>query len=275
MAERAEIIDYNYCCGDAKELSSQFEDVGKLNPKLSKKVMHVIFSFPPGEKLDPATLNAISDDCASKFGFDKNQYTVVLHNDTEHQHIHVVINRVGFDSKTLSDSNSYKKMAYFCREVEKKYELTPVDNPRKYQTIQQRLSPRRNSRKIKLRSDIQYALSRSKSFYEFEKTMMDLDYDVLKGRGIAFRDRKKVCTNGSKVGYSFSKIDTILDSNRQLRSVLSKKESTKEKSLIDGLLPKNQRNKLQDVSLSKPEDGQVSLPLIKKKRKGKTRLMGF
>ncbi len=38
MKERAEVILYNQCCGNQKELVEQFNEVRNLNPKLSKPV---------------------------------------------------------------------------------------------------------------------------------------------------------------------------------------------------------------------------------------------
>ena len=45
-----------------------------------------------------------------------NQFIAIMHNDTNHQHVHIVANRIGFDGKTVSDSNNYKRMADFCRQ---------------------------------------------------------------------------------------------------------------------------------------------------------------
>ena len=44
---------------------------------------------------------AITENCAKEIGFEGNQYIAVTHNDTGHQHIHIVINRVGYTGKTV------------------------------------------------------------------------------------------------------------------------------------------------------------------------------
>lgn len=56
-------------------------------------------------------------------GFEKNQYIAVEHIDTNHQHVHIVANRVGFEGGVVSDSNNYRQMAQFCRKMEQQLNL--------------------------------------------------------------------------------------------------------------------------------------------------------
>ena len=42
MKNRAEVLMFNKCFGDQKELIQQFNEVRRLNPKLSKPVMHAV-----------------------------------------------------------------------------------------------------------------------------------------------------------------------------------------------------------------------------------------
>lgn len=51
------------------------------------------------------------------------QYIVVRHYDREHPHIHLVINRVDNDGKTISDSNDRIRNNRVCRELTIKYGL--------------------------------------------------------------------------------------------------------------------------------------------------------
>jgi len=139
---RAKILESNFVNGSKKEIIDQFEELGKMNPRLSNNVMHITLSWPQRDILDANKLKAIADECGLKFGFNKNQSIVIQHNDTKHQHIHLVVNRVGFDGKTLSDSNNYKKMADFCRDIERKYNITKVLSPKRFQPKELRELPR-------------------------------------------------------------------------------------------------------------------------------------
>jgi hypothetical protein len=82
-----------------------------LNRKLSKPVLHVTLSLSPGENLSKDKLMEMSEHCAKDLGFENNQYIAIAHCDTNHQHLHIIANRIGFDKQTVSDSN--KGLVYF------------------------------------------------------------------------------------------------------------------------------------------------------------------
>ncbi|MBT9485648.1 relaxase/mobilization nuclease domain-containing protein [Sediminibacterium sp.] len=128
--DRAEVIQFNQCYGNQKELISQFNEIRQLNNKLAKPVLHITLSLSVGDKLNKEDWQKMATDCADEFGFGNNQYVAILHNDTDHPHLHIIANRIGFDKKTVSDSNSYKKMAAYCREMELKYDLEQVLSPK-------------------------------------------------------------------------------------------------------------------------------------------------
>ncbi len=218
---RAEVLSHNLCYGDKHELIRQFNDVRNLNPKLSKPVMHITLSLAPGESLSKEKLSGFIEDCAKELGFEKNQYIGIGHNDTLHQHLHIIVNRVGFDGKTVTDSNNYQKIAAFCRKMELKYQLQKVLSPRRFLSKAERQIPRVDSRKIKLRQDITDSLWNARSFHEFEQRMRQKNYIVQKGRGIAFIDSKKVRIKGSEVGFPLGRIQQILATKVSLKKEVS------------------------------------------------------
>ncbi len=213
---RAEVLFYNQCFGNKKELASQFRDVQKLSRRCEKPVLHLSLRLAPGETLSKVQLSEIGRTAAEEFGVGDHQYICVLHKDTKEQHIHIVANRVGFDGKAAKDGNSYKRMSALCRKLEKQYGLQEVLSPRAFLPPSERRIPRYDSRKESFKSDIRNSLEKSVSYPEFEKHMKTLGYQVLKGRGISFIDNKKVKVKGSEVGFSLSKIEKVLELKRQL-----------------------------------------------------------
>jgi len=291
--ERAEVIYYNQCFGDAKELTSQFSDVRKLNSRVEKPVLHLSLRLAPGETLTKNQLIEMGQKCAEQFKVDQNQYIIVLHKDTKEQHIHIVANRVGYDGKLASDSNSYLRMANLCRKLEQELNLKQVLSPRAFLSEEQRLIPRIDSRKERLKSDIRETLKQVKNYDQFEQKMKSLGYVVLKARGIAFIDDKKVKIKGSEVGYSLMKIENLL-AQKQSQTLKQRQEENslstlKEKGSATGkpkpstienkpskehsqekepdLLEKHS-NKLLEL-LMKPERSSAFEPLLPKKRKRK------
>ncbi|UTA67565.1 relaxase/mobilization nuclease domain-containing protein [Emticicia sp. 21SJ11W-3] len=221
--ERAEVLEYNKCFGNKHELTQQFKDVQKLSKRVEKPVLHLSLRLAPGETLTKDQLIEMGRACAVAFGVAENQYICVLHKDTKEQHIHIAANRVGLNGKVASDSNSYKRMASLCRSLEKQYNLQAVLSPRAFLSQKDRLLPRQDQRKERLKADIRQTLEKVSYYSAFEKQMQTLGYKVIKGRGISFIDDKKVKIKGSEVGFSMAKIDRILGIRQQLEMNKAKK----------------------------------------------------
>jgi len=271
--KEAELLSSNLCYGNKKELISQFNEVLRLNQNLSKPVQHIIISLAKGEQLDNARLVAIAEDCAKDLGFEKNQYILIAHRDTVHQHIHIVANRVSFNGKTVKDNHNYRKMAVYCRKMEEKHGLQKVRN-----------LPRTDQRKERLRQDIKVCLIASKNYSEFELRIKKLGYQVNKARGIAFTDAQKVRVKGSEVGYSLGKIEKILSLQLEQKKAEMKQDQLNEvkaspiqqqPTIIPAEnLEKNKHLKEGMEILYKPTHQQENInpALVKKKRQKKRRL---
>ena len=282
--KEAELLSSNLCYGNKKELISQFNEVRRLNQNLSKPVQHITISLAKGEQLDNARLVNIAEDCAKDLGFEKNQYIVIAHHDTGHQHIHIVVNRVSLDGKTVKDNHNFRKMAVYCRKMEEKHGLQKVLSPKRFLPKEQRHLPRADQRKEKLRQDIKQCLARSNNYAEFELQMKKLGYQVNKARGIAFTDPQKVRIKGSEVGYSLSKIEKILSLQPEQKIVVMKQDQLNEvksnsdqqqQQIIPGKnLDKNRNLKEGTEALLNPTPQQENInpALLKKKRQKKRRL---
>ncbi len=282
--KEAELLNTNLCYGNKKELITQFNEVRQLNQNLSKPVQHITISLAKGEQLDKARLVSIAADCATDLGFEKNQYIVIAHHDTGHQHIHIVANRVSFDGKIVKDNHNFRKMAVYCRKMEEKHGLQKVLSPRRYLPKEQRNLPRTDQRKEKLRHDIKECLAASKNYPEFELRIKKLDYQVNKARGIAFVDLQKVRVKGSEVGYSLSKIEKILSLQPDQKKMVLKQDQVYE---IKGQPIQQQTTVIQAKNLEKarqlkegteillkatPQQENINPALLKKKRQKKKRL---
>ncbi|GAA0564407.1 relaxase/mobilization nuclease-like protein [Chitinophaga japonensis] len=221
--DRAEVLAYHKCFGNKYELAEQFRDVSRLSKRVENPVFHFALRLAPDDTCTKDKLIEIGEACAREFEVQDNQYLIILHKDTPEPHIHIVANRVGYDGKVAKDSNSYRRMAALCRRLEKQYNLTKVLSPRKFLPKEQRSIPRHDQRREKLRNDIQRTLEQVTRYQDFEQRMQALGYQVIKGRGIAFVDNKKVRIKGSEVGFSLSKIEQILHIGTELAAKQAKK----------------------------------------------------
>lgn len=268
MKDRAEVIMFNQCGGTEKELIRQFNEVRQLNPKLSNPVLHITLSLAPGEKLERDKLMNLCEECAREMGFANNQYVGILHKDTSHQHLHMVVNRIGFDRKTVSDSNSYRKIAQYCRKMELKHDLKQVLSPRQFLSKEQRLIPRQDLRKEQLKTQIKEMLQKAISYSEFEQGMKAAGYQVIKARGISFIDIKKVKIKGSEVGFSLAKIEQILSIKsptikRQLLNTAQNSEEAKISAFLknnDGV-PQKQQSAPSHSPVDKKDTSEAEAPI--------------
>jgi len=221
---RAEILSYNKCFGNTKELIRQFNELRSLRPRLSQPVMHVTLSFDPEDTLTPEILRQLSQDFAKEFGFAQNQWISIYHKDTHHPHIHIVANRIGFDGTCVSDSNSYKRIASISRNLEIKYRLKQVLSPEKFLSKKQRKEHGRvnrlDTRKLRLRENIGDFLLQSIDFTDFNRRLKQSGITIIKGRGISFVDDKKMKVKGSDIGYSLATVEKILGQSLEKRSQL-------------------------------------------------------
>lgn len=193
-----------------------------------------------------------------------NQYICVLHKDTKEQHIHIAANRIGFNGKAASDSNSYKRMASLCRSLEKQYQLKEVLSPRAFLSPKDRLLPRHDQRKEKLKEDIRQTLEKVTLYSAFEKQMTVLGYKVIKGRGISFIDDKKVKIKGSEVGFSLAKIEKILNLKQQLEI----KKATQHQKQPDGNRPSITHSKAPLLHSARQHVEETAVEIIEKQLSG-------
>ncbi len=66
----------------------------------------------------------ICNEYLDKIGLDQNQFLMVRHHDTEHQHVHIISNRICYDGGIVSDNWCKNRTAQICDQLEMKYGLT-------------------------------------------------------------------------------------------------------------------------------------------------------
>jgi hypothetical protein len=124
--EQGRVIDTNMEGRDPRELAAEFGEIRKLRPGLSKAVLHVSLSAAPGERLTDEQWRAIGQRYLQGMDLNQNQYVITRHNDTEHEHVHLLANRIRFDGAVTSDSHDYRRQEALMREIERDFHLQQV-----------------------------------------------------------------------------------------------------------------------------------------------------
>jgi hypothetical protein len=100
--------------------------VKMLRPNLKKYFYHTSINFPYNENLNNELMKQIGLEYLNASGFNQHQYIMFRHYDADHPHLHILVNRIGYDGQVMSDSNDYARCEKVLRELEKKYNLTQV-----------------------------------------------------------------------------------------------------------------------------------------------------
>ncbi|MEO0373973.1 MAG: relaxase/mobilization nuclease domain-containing protein [Cyanobacteria bacterium P01_A01_bin.17] len=121
----AHIIGGNMMGSDARELSKEAGEIRRIKPEIKQPVWHVSLSFPPGEMLTDAQMQQASDRFLAEMGLplDRHQHLYVRHHDTEHAHVHLVVNRISDEGKVFDLHNDYYRIQSATRKLEQELGL--------------------------------------------------------------------------------------------------------------------------------------------------------
>ena len=126
----AEIIGGNMMGENARELAAEFGVMREMRPSLGKAVCHVSLSVAADDvRLDEFNWADIADRYMRDMGFAQSQYALIRHDDTDHQHVHIVANRVDIHGKTVSAQNDFRRSAKSLHDIERAFGLQPVNHP--------------------------------------------------------------------------------------------------------------------------------------------------
>lgn len=203
---------------DLEYLSKQILDNMDKNRNLTKFMWHQSFSFPPGENPSNELITNIATEFAREFGFEDNQMLVFKHEDTVHNHFHIVANRINYNGKNTADHfNNYARTGNFCRRMELELGLTITAEMRLTQDKKKQIQITDKS-VLKLKELIDLQLTRSNSIEQLKKELQKQGYKTYIGRGIAFFNVKNgMKVKGSDIGrdYSLSAIQHKLNVNNE------------------------------------------------------------
>ncbi|MEZ2441711.1 relaxase/mobilization nuclease domain-containing protein [Chitinophaga sp. RCC_12] len=190
----AEILESNFSRLSEKSIMKEVAMIKALRPNLQKYFYHTSLNFPPEEDLSNEKMLAIANDYLQENGFTQHQYIIFRHRDADHPHLHILVNRIGFDGKALSDSQDFARSERVIRQLEIKYNLTKVQssNQAKERAMtKNELEMMKRTGEISTKMKLQVIL---KSTLEHRLTTVDF-IETLRKRGV------NVLFNQAKTGF--------------------------------------------------------------------------
>lgn len=245
--EDAVVLGTNMYGQSSRELTAEFMTIRDLNPSIKQPVLHASLSLLPGESLTDEQFREVCETWIEKMGFDltKNQYLIVRHRDTEHEHAHLAINRIDMlTSKVVVDSFERYRSQEIIRQLEQNYDLEQIaPSWQSFKNSGHELEQNRvpDSRKG-LTHDIEIAAIGNPTMPEFFHRLASRQIRAEVGftrngkpKGITYlaTDGEKVAGNALGKAYSFPGLQKYLkvnyDPNRDNRELAKIVQSTQEK----------------------------------------------
>lgn len=216
--DEGRILDTNMAGEGERELASEFGSIRKLRPNLEKAVLHVSLSAAPGENLSDAQWQAIGRKYLQGMDLGDNQYLITRHTDTEHEHIHILANRITHAGQVVSDSQDYQRQEVLMRAIERDFGLQQLAPSRESQRraptrgeIEKQIRTQDVSTRVQLQQLADVAVARSSSYTEYRdhleaagvELVPILQMDGAKLSGLMYR-LDNVTMKGSDLGKGYS-----------------------------------------------------------------------
>ena len=111
---------------DIRSLIGSFNFQRKARPEKTEVVGHISLSFHKDDKprLTDGFMAGLAREYMQRMGITDTQYIVVRHTDTEHPHLHILYNRVRYDTKLVRSHNERIRSVAVCKAMKQKYGLT-------------------------------------------------------------------------------------------------------------------------------------------------------
>ncbi|WP_009630911.1 relaxase/mobilization nuclease domain-containing protein [Synechocystis sp. PCC 7509] len=222
--EDSVILGTNMYGQSIRELTAEFMTIRDLNPSIKQPVLHASLSLLPGESLSDEQFREVCETWMEKMGFDltKNQYLIVRHKDTEHEHAHLAINRIDMlTTKVVIDSFERYRSQEIIRQLEQNYDLEQVaPSWQTFKNSEHEIEPnlQRASRKG-LTHEIEIAAIDNPTMPEFFHRLVERQIRSEVGftrngkpKGITYKvaDGEKVAGNALGKAYSFPGLQKYL-----------------------------------------------------------------
>lgn len=125
----AEIVHGQFVSGqNPKEISEEFKMVQEQNARCQKNTLSFILSptVEDGKSLSREQLGEMTQRFINEMKLQERQAIAFVHRDKQHTHVHLYVNRIGFDGRAYNDSFIGKQSQFAAERVAKQMGLTTV-----------------------------------------------------------------------------------------------------------------------------------------------------
>ncbi len=123
----AEIVHSQHLAGEnPKEITEEFKIIQSQNQRTQRNTLSFVLSpsIEDGKQLSRQELQEITKKFIKVMSLKERQAIAFVHRDKEHTHIHLYVNRIGFDGRAYNDSFIGKRSQHKAYEVAREMGLT-------------------------------------------------------------------------------------------------------------------------------------------------------
>ncbi|MDR2935965.1 MAG: relaxase/mobilization nuclease domain-containing protein [Rikenellaceae bacterium] len=127
MNEGAEVLAAEgVLADDAASITRDFAIQRSGRPEIKQPVGHIAVAFSPEDssRLTSDFMLTLAHEYMREMGISNTQYIVVRHHNTDHEHFHIVYNRIDNDLKLISVNNDYRRNVAACKKLKDRHRLT-------------------------------------------------------------------------------------------------------------------------------------------------------
>ncbi len=206
---------------DAESIIQSFNSQVALNKRITKPVYHISLDFSAKDKarLTNDLMVEIAKIYMANMNMEQTQYLIARHYDKEHPHIHLIINRVDFNGKIISDKSDRIRSERICKELTREHQLYFAKGKEQVKTHRLKGA---DKTKYEIYEALKQSIPQCKNWKELEHYLNEKGIAIhykYKGQtdevqGVSFR-KDELSFNGSKVDrqFSYSKINYQLYCN--------------------------------------------------------------
>ena len=112
-----------------RDMIGSFNFQRKARPEKAEIVGHISLSFHKNDapRLTDGFMTELAHEYMQRMGITDTQYMIVRHTDTEHPHLHILYNRVKYDTKLVRSHNERIRSVAVCKAMKQKHGLTFSD----------------------------------------------------------------------------------------------------------------------------------------------------
>ena len=246
------------------DIAYDFNLQASMRPSVQKPVCHTIpsFSAHDSNRLTDAIMVKIANEYLHEMCYGDTQSLIVRHSDRQHPHLHICINRIGNDGKTISDCNEKYRSTKIFRELTERYGLTLGEGKK---AVNRHRLRGEDKLRYEIFDAIKTALLHSKNWKDF---VTDLER-----QGIATRFKTKGNTNvvqgiifekdgcsfsGSKIdrSCSFSRLNAEIEQNSHKQEQINQQNEPMVHSVDESYLITDLSEAISEVfSMPTPNNG--------------------